>query len=525
MVTTTWNGGSGDWNTASDWSNGVPTAADNAVLSGYNLATITGSGSAATLTLVGDPLFLTLFTLTGTHALGTVNVANGHLVVAAPGTLSFQSAVIGGGTNGSNNLGNGSLDVLPGATLGSGAVTLAGGTLTGALGQFANPLTLATMDGSSGSGLDEIDGTGTLSGLITGSAKLVLNRFSPFSVNTPTLPENLVLTNAANSNSGGIAAFGGTVEIATNGAAGTGPLSADACQLVLDAGVTSGPINAGRFSGADVSVADGSHTVFAGQGGLSFQNGSGTSLVIGAIVPTTTIQSEIPVFGALSVTGGTGSVTVFGGNEGGAIFGGTAGGNVVVAGASVAPSPAIGGAIPVVIGGGGNGDLLVVAGVQNNLVAAAGGNETLTGSGATGNNVFFGGSGADLIVAGSGQDLIVGGTGTATLVGGVGNTAIFAGAGRDLTLGGTGGDYIQAGSGNATVFAGSGSDLLAVVDGQAGGSMMVSGFRVGTDHLAARGYSSAPQQATAGGNTVLTFSDNTRVTLLGVVSLPGTAFT
>ena len=505
MVTTTWNGGSGDWNTASDWSDGVPTAADDAVLSEVGEATITGSGSAATLTLAGDPQYVTLLTLTGTHAVSTVNVTSGYLELAAPGALSFQSAVIGGGVGG-DNLGIGGIDVLPGATLGSGAITLAGGTLTGVLGQFANSINLAA-----GRGFDAIYGTGTLSGPITGSAELELGNF--------------VLTNAANSNSGGVAATDGTVEVATNGAAGTGPLSADGGQLILDAGVTSGPINAGIYSNAGVSVADGSHTVFAGQGGFSFQNGSGTSLVVGAIQPTTTIQSEIPVFGALSVTGGTGSVTVFGGNEGGAIFGGTAGGNVIVAGASVASSPVFGSAIPVVIGGGGNGDLLVVAGVQNNLVAAAGGNETLTGSGATGNNVFFGGSGADLIVAGSGQDLIVGGTGTATLVGGVGNTAIFAGAGRDLILGGAGGDYIQAGSGNATVFAGTGSDLLAVVNGQAGGSMVVSGFRVGTDHLAARGYASAPQQTTAGGNTVLTFSDNTRVTLLGVASLPGAAFT
>ena len=519
MVTTTWNGGSGDWNTASDWSNGVPTAADDAVLSEVGDATITGSGSAATLTLAGDPYYVTLLTLTGTHAVGVVDVKSGVLMVATPGALSFQSAVIGAGS------GVGALDVLPGATLGSGAITLDSGTLTGAMGQFANAITLTTAgipDGSRTS--SEIDAVGTLSGLITGNAPLILRGLSPSDASTMPSPENLVLTNAANSNTGGVAAFGGTVEIATNGAAGTGPLSADGGRLILDAGVTSGPINAGRDSGAAVSVADGSHTVFAGQGGLSFQNGSGTSVVVGAIMPTTTIQSESPVFGALSVTGGTGSVTVFGGNEGGAIFGGTAGGNVIVAGVSVAPSPAIGGAIPVTIGGGGNGDLLVVAGVQNNLVAAAGGNETLTGSGATGSNVFFGGSGADLIVAGSGQDLIVGGTGTATLVGGVGSTAIFAGAGRDLILGGAGGDYIQAGSGNATVFAGAGSDLLAVVNGQAGGSMVVSGFRVGTDHLAARGYSSAPQQTTSGGNTVLTFSDNTRVTLLGVASLPGAAF-
>ena len=249
--------------------------------------------------------------------------------------------------------------------------------------------------------------------------------------------------------------------------------------------------------------------------------------------------------GFSSVTGGSGHVTVFAGNGGGAFFGGTGGGNLIVAGADLAGYTEFAGTSlndfpglrhfedsqgviltpsASTIGGGGDGDLLVATGTLDNLVAAAGGNETLTGSGASGNNTFFGGTGSDLIATGAGRDLVVAGSGTATIAGGTGNAAIFAGSGQDLILGGTGGNYVQAGSGAATVFTGAGADLLAVVSGQAGGSVTVSGFRVGTDHVAARGYAGGPTQAVIGGNTVLGFSDHTQVTLLGVAVLPASAF-
>lgn len=241
------------------------------------------------------------------------------------------------------------------------------------------------------------------------------------------------------------------------------------------------------------------------------------------------------------MTGGTGRVTVFAGNGGGSYFGGTSGGNVIVAGQDlsgfIAPGPVgdptyyvstngsdavhiFGG---VTIGGGGDGDLLVASGTQGNIVAAGAGNETLTGSAASGANEFFGGTGADLIVAGSGHDLVVCGSGAATVVGG-GGTTIFAGDGPDVILGGAGGEYVQVGSGSATVFAGAGAELLSVMAGQAGGSVLAAGFRVGTDHIAARGLGVAPTQTVVGGSTVLGFADHTQITLLGVASLPGSAF-
>ena len=183
---------------------------------------------------------------------------------------------------------------------------------------------------------------------------------------------------------------------------------------------------------------------------------------------------------------------------------------------------------------GGNDDLLVASGTDNtqpnspfnyfNTLIAAGGSETLTGTGSTGRNLFYGGTGMDVIAAGGGASTIVAGGGAATISGGSAPTAIFAGAGTAVVLGGTGADYVQAGAGNATLFAGAGMDLIGVVSGQAGGSLVVSGFRTASDRISAQGYAAGPVVASGGGSTVLTFSDQTRVTLLGVASLPGAAF-
>ena len=53
---------------------------------------------------------------------------------------------------------------------------------------------------------------------------------------------------------------------------------------------------------------------------------------------------------------------------------------------------------------------------------------------------------------------------------------------------------------------------------------MVSGFKAGTDRIPVQDYASAPAVASAGGNTVLGFSDRTQVTPRGVASLSAPAF-
>ncbi len=82
---------------------------------------------------------------------------------------------------------------------------------------------------------------------------------------------------------------------------------------------------------------------------------------------------------------------------------------------------------------------------------------------------------------------------------------------------------MQVGGGSAALFAGSGTDLIDVVNG-AGGSLAVAGSKDGTDRISAQGHAAAPAVATAGGSTVPSFSDHTQVTLLGVASLPASAY-
>ena len=553
MAATTWTADSGDWNTASNWSGGVPTAGEDALfphLAQYD--TVVGSGAAASISVTGTGLVGPQVTFAGTHAVGSLLAEGATVILSGLSALTFQSAVVESTAYvGSVSLsgtavavsGNtpGILQVSAGATLGTGTITLAGGELDAPAGMLANPVVLsvspfvqvATQFDPSATQPDVIAGFGTLSGAITGTAALQLGGGDGPSNGVT----SFVLDNAGTFLPGGLRFDAEQVTLA--GRLTVGAVLAASGTLTLGAGVSVGAVTAATTGATLIEAAEQGLTVFAGVGLLDLGNGSGRSTVIGAVTPgqTSPTQDEQTEFGTLSVSGGTGALTVFGGNSGGVIYGGTAGGNVIVAGADLSPyAQVVGGRVvytngvtplfaqAVTIGGGGNGDLLVVAGTLDNVVAAAGGNETLTGAGASGSNVFFGGSGADVIAAGGGQDLVVAGAGAETISGGAGGTAIFAGAGSDVILGGAGADYVQAGAGAATLFAGTGAALIGVVAGQAGGSLLVSGFRVGTDHVAARGYAAAPTVASAGGNTVLGFSDHTRVTLLGVATLPGAAF-
>ena len=440
MATTTWIAGSGDWNTASNWSNGVPTASVDAVFPGT-----TGSDMGGPVTISGD----------GPAASISVSDGAGTGTIAASTSTSY--------------------------------------TLTGS----------------------HAAATLSKSGYFS---RLVLS-------GSDTIPSGLV-----------VSTDGGTLELAAPGAGGTGPIGMYQGTLVVDAGATAGPITSLGVN--TVIAADASLLVF-NRLYLTFQNGSGHSTVVGG-TGTSSLLSTQASFGTMNVNGGSGSVTVFGGDEGGVIYGGQAGNNVVIAGAGqlgdsysqYAAGYNQAAATPITIVGGGSGDLLVLKGVLNgNMVVAGAGNETLTGADANGyGNTFFGGTGADLIVAGAGHDLVVAGSGMETINAGTGQTAIFAGSGSDLIVGGSGADYVQVGSGNATAFTGAGVDLFAAVNGGGGGSLMVSGFRVGTDQLALRGYAGSGTMAgitnsqVTGGSTVLTLADNTRITLLGVTNLGTSSF-
>ena len=535
MATTTWIVGSGDWNTASNWSNGVPTAADTAVFTGAGLApgsyTVTGNGTAALLSLAGTPLVDGPF-FAGTLSVGSFTDTTGALgaddaALLGSAALGFAAATIAGGAR---------FEVQAGATFGGGPITLANGTLTGSYGALTNPISLL--------GNNSILGTATLTGSITGTGLLQLEG-------------DVVLANPGNTYSGGTligpdGPFAGAdtdVTLTATGVAGTGPIVLGGT-LTLEPGVVVGPITAAINEYAVVQATDQSGTVFAGSMSLLYENGSGHPTIVGTINPGPEPEGEGPgQFGAMTVQGGTGSVTVFGGNKGGLFQGGSAGHNVLVGGADLSAYPGThqfsvlisGGATyvpgPVTLVGGGDGDLLVATGTDNsasyggqqaNVLVAGAGSETLTGSGSSGRNVFFGGTGADVIAAGAGASTVLGGPGSATISGGSGTAAIFAGGGQDVILGGIGADYVQASTGNATLFAGAGADLVGAVHGQSGGSLVVSGFRVGTDQLDLQGYGGGMTGITnsqvANGSTALTLVDGTHITLLGVTNLGAGSF-
>lgn len=221
-------------------------------------------------------------------------------------------------------------------------------------------------------------------------------------------------------------------------------------------------------SNTTVQASSGAETVFAGPaGGNTVYGDSGALTFINAA-------------GASTLFGGSGPVTVFAG-AGGVYFGGSGGSNVLVGGAGAATLVA-----------GGSGDLLYANGSADDVLAAGSGNATLFGAGS---DTLFGGSGTDAINAGGGQDLIVGGSGA---------------------------NFVQLGSGGATVFAGAGFNRFSATDGHAGGSDLIIGFAPG-DQLALTGYSSEASITSAGGSTILTLSDGTQITLVGVASLPANA--
>ncbi len=550
MTVTHWIAGSGDWNTASNWSEGVPTAADDAVFDRAQYAfTVTGSGAAASLT-VADP-YLSTLTLVGTHAVGTFSLSTiGAVELAPTAALSFASGSVEAPGSAYVSLGA-TLRLDAGATLGGGTLTLgADATLAGTLGVLANPIVVAPATAADGTATATIAGAGTLSGAITGAGALVLS--SPSRA-----PDRLVLTNADNAWSGGTTitsggeplvpfevpytGVAGGVELARQGAGGTGSLSVSYGTLLVDPGVTLAPLEAGDGFMSTVIGSDQDLMLQGGAGNLVLRNGSGHATVLGTTNPV-----QLPgargvgaggfLFGTLLVSGGTGRVTVFGGNEQAEVYGGTAGGNVLVAGPVLdgyeplspgnpyflqTPAGTILGTPtgPTTIGGGGDGDLLVGTGHFGLLMAASAGNETLSGAASSGSDTMFGGSGADLLVAGSGRTTVVAGSGAATINGGAGLTTLFAGPGEDVLVGGAGGGYVQAGSGNLTLFNGAGAERIGVVNGQSGGEVVVYGFRPGVDHVLAQGYGGAATVSGAAGGTTLRFADHTVVTLLGVTGV------
>ena len=91
MAVTTWRGGSGDWNDPAEWTNGVPTASDEAVFPGVNTLplttalpvpqTVTGGGVAASITVQPSEYPTNSLELTGAQGAAPVRLATGTLLL------------------------------------------------------------------------------------------------------------------------------------------------------------------------------------------------------------------------------------------------------------------------------------------------------------------------------------------------------------------------------------------------------------------------------------------------------------
>ncbi len=288
-----------------------------------------------------------------------------------------------------------------------------------------------------------------------------------------------------------------------------------------------------------VSAGAGNDTIFAAGPTTQVTAGSGNLFLVGGS-------------GSVSVTGGTGSSTVFGGMGGGSITGGSAGNNVLVAG---------GGNTTLV--GGGAGDVLVAASGTTTAVLKPGsigfggtGNATLYGAentvmvGGSNSDVMYAGAGPEQMWAGTGVSHLYGGTGDDTLVGGTGGySTIVGGAGHNLIIGvggttiayggpsddlyfagagdmviteGNGSNQVVFGTGHAAVAGGTGTNLYTFLNGNAGGDDLIANFKVGTDHIQLFGYDRSTVGIQGGsGNSTVSLSDGTRITLLGVNQLTG----
>ncbi len=259
-------------------------------------------------------------------------------------------------------------------------------------------------------------------------------------------------------------------------------------------------------------VANGSNIIVSGNGndtiamsGISdvvFGSGYGTDTINGGsgyaeIAPGSQNINFVGGLGATTVFAGTGSDTVSLGNDGGLVFGGTAGHNNLTGGGALSGG---GSTQSSTLFGGGNGDLLTARGYgQTTLVAN--GNATLTGAASTANNIFYGLVGNASLQGGNGADTFV--VGGSTVPGGVSDT----------------------------VNGGPGQDLISILAGGTGSNITITSF-TGAERVTLQGYAggSATEAARAlataqvGVSTVLTLSDNTRITFVGITNLTSSSF-
>jgi fibronectin-binding autotransporter adhesin len=549
-------GGNGDWNTAADWSGGVPADAATAVFAtgdfGY---TVTGDATIGAIMVNGDGV-----TFDGTltqDSSGPATFLTG--INGADVTLDANSFVTGGAIN----FQDGSLLEVQGTLITTGGtadVVLVDGLNADAIASSA--ITLNQLYVQNGASF-----TGDV--MLNDGGNITLDASSSFGGDTVTLlGSGTIYDAAAPGGAGGGGSVADNIVFATAG----GTLN-----LAADPGVTL--LVTGDISGAGSLVVSGGTVELAGDntftGGIDVQYGTlqldtstalPSNLVIlsGGALVTEVLASGMLTDSVVAATGTADTVTATGGAL--LVFGAAAASLTFTGGAD--HSTVVGGLAALTVQGGSAGDAIFGGSATLNFTGGAGFSTVIGGAGqvianggATGSVIFGGTSGLDQLSTGTGNSTLVGGAASTTFFGSgagsslivvtggglvnlgaaTGNDTVFGGNFANTIEGGIGGtetDVLQAGNttlygntGISEVFGGSGSLMLDLVNGFGGGTTKIAGISLDQLHISLVEY--APGTAAAalasetvsGGNTYLALGDGTHVDLFGITGLSTSNFT
>jgi hypothetical protein len=264
VSTNSWNGSSGDWNTGSDWSGGVPSATTTASIAGNGayVVTLFGAGSAAGL----------IINAAGAEFYDAGALTLGGLLALQSGTLALAYGAINGGT----------LAMEGGSFLSTGGL-LNGVQVDGVLGLTAAQSTLfvengLSLTGTNGSGAGSIALTGAYASLdFVGSQTLRGTTIGIGASGTQpgqTGAATLDITHATGATAGATLTLGGSDWVRDSGGQAqvvTGSLSPGMGASLPDELLNLGTISASS-AGATLVLA-GSGTL-VNQGTLSVSNGA-----------------------------------------------------------------------------------------------------------------------------------------------------------------------------------------------------------------------------------------------------------
>lgn len=307
----------------------------------------------------------------------------------------------------------------------------------------------------------------------------------------------------------------------------------------------------GPTTGGDWNVyfdGTGSDTLFAGSGAYSVNMGQGTGLAfLGAGADTVTTNGADTVIGtsgntqifvdapgafvfagnatsiisndggAATISAGHGQETIFANASGGLYFANTA--TLTFVNGSGASTFVGGAGNDTLFGGSGSGTYFVGSG--NFIFDAQSSQALVVGGPNSGAAVVFSGSGGDvtLFSTTAGNQLIAsGGADVLNAAGAFSNgNVLFANAGNDTLIGGPGNDVFVASGGNATMQGGAGANQFIFQHGQAGGNDLIVNFN-GNDGADFFGYggNAVANIGVSGGSTIVTLTDGTRITFLGL---------